>query len=105
MRAEFTASAIDGGARSGTVRVPGGTFRTPCFMPVGTRGAVRHLSSVDLAELGAEVVLGNTYHLMLRPGAEVIRARRGTGRLRRLGGAHPHRLRWLPDLLAEAEGR
>ena len=79
MRAEFTASAIDGGARSGTVRVPGGTFRTPCFMPVGTRGAVRHLSSVDLAELGAEVVLGNTYHLMLRPGAEVIRAHGGLG--------------------------
>jgi queuine tRNA-ribosyltransferase len=79
VRAEFAASAFDGGARSGTVRVPGGTFRTPCFMPVGTRGAVRHLSSVDLAGLGAEVVLGNTYHLMLRPGAEVIRAHGGLG--------------------------
>ena len=73
MRAEFAATALDGGARSGTVHLAGGTFRTPCFMPVGTRGAVRHLSSVDLADLGAEVVLGNTYHLMLRPGAEVVR--------------------------------
>ena len=72
MRAEFTATALDGGARAGIVHLAGGTFRTPCFMPVGTRGAVRHLSSVDLADLGAEVVLGNTYHLMLRPGAEVV---------------------------------
>ncbi len=72
MRAEFTATALDGGARAGIVHLAGGTFRTPCFMPVGTRGAVRHLSSVDLADLGAEVVLGNTYHLMLRPGTEVV---------------------------------
>ena len=73
MRAEFAAMALDGEARTGTVHLAGGTFRTPCFMPVGTRGAVRHLSSVDLADLGAEVVLGNTYHLMLRPGVEVVR--------------------------------
>ena len=77
MKADFDLEYNDGGARSGTVTVAGGTFRTPCFMPVGTRGAVRHLSSVDLAELGAEVVLGNTYHLMLRPGADVVRAHGG----------------------------
>ena len=64
----------------GFVVVAGGRFRTPCFMPVGTRGAVRHLSSVDLADLGAEVVLGNTYHLMLRPGADVVRRLGGLGR-------------------------
>ncbi len=73
MKAEFVVSAVDGGARTGTVKMAGKRFRTPCFMPVGTRGAVRHLSSVDLADLGAEVVLGNTYHLMLRPGAKVVR--------------------------------
>lgn len=77
MKAIFHSSSTDGGARAGIVEVNGRTFRTPCFMPVGTRGAVRHLSSVDLADLGAEVVLGNTYHLMLRPGAEVIRLHGG----------------------------
>ena len=49
-----------------------GSYATPAFMPVGTRGAVKALDSVDLGALGAEVVLANTYHLMLRPGAEVV---------------------------------
>ncbi len=79
MRSEFRLSATDGGARTGTVTTPRGTFTTPCFMPVGTRGAVRHLSSVDLADLGVEVVLANTYHLMLRPGVEVVRRHGGLG--------------------------
>jgi queuine tRNA-ribosyltransferase len=69
--------ARDGAARTGTVTTARGSFRTPCFMPVGTRGAVRTLSAVDLEDLGVEVVLGNTYHLMLKPGAEVIAARGG----------------------------
>lgn len=79
MRSRFELLACDGGARSGTVSTPGGSFLTPCFMPVGTRGAVRHLSSVDLSRLGAEVVLANTYHLMLRPGSDVIRSLGGVG--------------------------
>ena len=79
MRATFTTGAVDGGARTGRVETPGGSFATPCFMPVGTRGAVRHLSSTDLLELGVEVVLGNTYHLMLRPGADVVRDLGGLG--------------------------
>ena len=54
MRSDFLPVATDGGARAGSVTTPGGPFRTPCFMPVGTRGAVRHLSSTDLADLGAE---------------------------------------------------
>lgn len=66
--------ATDGRARVGTVSTPRGTYRTPVFMPVGTRGAVRTLSSADLEALGVEVVLGNTYHLMLRPGVEVVAA-------------------------------
>ena len=72
VRAEFVEEARDGGARAGTVTTARGTFATPCFMPVGTRGAVRHLSSADLHDLGVEVVLANTYHLMLRPGADVV---------------------------------
>jgi queuine tRNA-ribosyltransferase len=72
MAFDFTIDARCGAARTGTVTTTRGTFRTPCFMPVGTRGAVRTLSSADLEELGAEVILGNTYHLMLRPGADVV---------------------------------
>jgi len=70
LRFETTSTA--GLARCGLVTTARGSFRTPCFMPVGTRGTVRALSSADLEDLGAEVVLANTYHLMLRPGAEVV---------------------------------
>jgi len=62
----------DGSARAGSVHTARGTYAIPAFMPVGTRGAVKALDSLDLAALGAEVVLANTYHLMLRPGAEVV---------------------------------
>jgi queuine tRNA-ribosyltransferase len=79
MKATFSLDATDGRARAGRVHTARGSFATPCFMPVGTRGAVRHLSSADLESLGAEVVLGNTYHLMLRPGADTVAA---------LGGLH-----------------
>ncbi|MDQ1444754.1 MAG: queuine tRNA-ribosyltransferase [Acidimicrobiaceae bacterium] len=65
-------SAVDGSARTGTVTVARGAFHTPCFMPVGTRGAVRTLSAQDLDDLGCEVALANTYHLMLRPGAATV---------------------------------
>ena len=68
--------ASEGAARAGLVTTARGTFRTPCFMPVGTRGAVRAVSTADLDDLGVEVLLANTYHLMLRPGADVV-ARRG----------------------------
>jgi queuine tRNA-ribosyltransferase len=68
----YEIDATCGAARLGKVTTARGSFTTPCFMPVGTRGAVRTLSSADLEDLGAEVVLGNTYHLMLRPGAELI---------------------------------
>ncbi|MBV9659989.1 MAG: tRNA guanosine(34) transglycosylase Tgt, partial [Acidimicrobiales bacterium] len=78
-RAAFHLEAADGAARAGLVTTARGTFRTPCFMPVGTRGAVKLLDAADLEQIGPEVVLGNTYHLMLRPGAETIAA---------LGGLH-----------------
>ena len=65
-------TATDGAARTGQVVTPRGAYRVPAFMPVGTRGAVKALDSADLGALGAEVVLANTYHLMLRPGADVV---------------------------------
>lgn len=72
-------AATDGGARAGLARTARGEIRTPCFMPVGTRGAVKHLTADDLRDLGVQVVLANTYHLMLRPGADVVAS---------LGGLH-----------------
>ena len=76
----FEVEAVDGAARSGAARTARGAYRTPCFMPVGTRGAIKHLSAVDYHDLGVQIVLGNTYHLMLRPGAEAIAALGGLGR-------------------------
>jgi queuine tRNA-ribosyltransferase len=76
----FEAIATDGAARTGIARTARGSYRTPCFMPVGTRGAIKYLSAADYESLGAEIVLGNTYHLMLRPGAETVAALGGLGR-------------------------
>ncbi len=77
--AEFRQASADGSARTGSVTLARGTYNTPCFMPVGTRGAVKYLSAIDYEALGAEIVLGNTYHLMLRPGAELIEQMGGLG--------------------------
>ncbi len=76
-RVEITAT--DGAARTGVVHTARGSYSIPTFMPVGTRGAVKALDSADLESLGSEVVLANTYHLMLRPGADTVAA---------LGGLH-----------------
>jgi queuine tRNA-ribosyltransferase len=82
----FTAHATDGTARTATVTTARGSFRTPVFMPVGTRATVRTLSSADLDDLGAEIILGNTYHLMLRPGADVVAELGGIGSFAAWGG-------------------
>ncbi|MGZ4764486.1 MAG: tRNA-guanine transglycosylase, partial [Ilumatobacteraceae bacterium] len=76
----FETVATDGAARSGVAVTARGSYRTPCFMPVGTRGAIKYLSAADYERLGTEIVLGNTYHLMLRPGAETVAALGGLGR-------------------------
>ena len=68
----FHAQATDGTARTGVATTARGSYRTPCFMPVGTRGAIKYLSAADYERLGAHIVLGNTYHLMLRPGADTV---------------------------------
>ena len=80
----FEAVATDGGRAPGVAHTARGSYRTPCFMPVGTRGAIKYLSAADYERLGAEIVLGNTYHLMLRPGAEIVAALGGLGTVRRL---------------------
>ncbi len=92
--ARLATQATDGAARAGTVTTARGTFATPCFMPVGTRGAVRLLDAGDLDRLGPQVVLANTYHLMLRPGAATVAA---------LGGLHRF-TGWDGHLLTDSGG-
>jgi len=72
MKLEIDVKAQRLGARTGKVKTVRGEYSTPIFMPVGTRGAVRTLAAHDYEELGAEIVLGNAYHLMLRPGAQIV---------------------------------
>ena len=81
MKTTFALEHQDGLARAGTVTTARGTFTTPCFMPVGTRGAIKHLSSVDMEDLGAQVILANNYHLMLRPGHETVERLGGLARM------------------------
>ena len=94
MTLRLVVEAADGQARAGRIETPRGGFATPCFMPVGTRGGVRALSAADLEALGAEVFLANTYHLMLRPGAEAVAA---------LGGLHAF-AGWSGHLLTDSGG-
>lgn len=69
---QFELLAEDGAARRGRLQFPRGLVETPAFMPVGTYGTVKSMTPVDLEQVGAQIVLGNTFHLMLRPGAELI---------------------------------
>jgi hypothetical protein len=68
----FSVNATDGAARSGLIRTVRGEIRTPAFMPVGTAGTVKAMLPESVRETGADIVLGNTYHLMLRPSAERV---------------------------------
>ena len=90
----FTVRASDGAARLGEFRTAHGVVQTPAFMPVGTQGAVKALRHVDLEEAGADIILANTYHLLLRPGDELI-ARRG--------GLHRF-IGWTRPLLTDSGG-
>ena len=77
---KFTLHNIDGLARRGTLQLAHGTVETPAFMPVGTYGTVKAMSPLELKEIGAHIVLGNTFHLWLRPGLDVIEAHGGLHR-------------------------
>jgi queuine tRNA-ribosyltransferase len=90
----FRVLATDGAARHGEISMPRGTVRTPAFMPVGTGGTVKAMTMDQVRELGSDIILGNTYHLMLRPGAE---------RVARLGGLH-HFARWPHPILTDSGG-
>ena len=86
MKLTIELEATDGRARAGRIVTPRGVIPTPVFMPVGTRGAVKLLDTMDLDALGPPIVLGNTYHLMLRPGSELIAGQGGLHRFMAWGG-------------------
>ena len=90
----FSLDARDGAARTGVIATPRGTIRTPAFMPVGTAATVKAMMPGQVRDLGADVVLGNTYHLMLRPGPE---------RMARLGGLHRF-MNWPHPILTDSGG-
>ena len=93
-RFAFSIAATDGAARTGTIAMQRGTIRTPAFMPVGTAATVKGLKPADVRATGADILLGNTYHLMLRPGAE---------RMERLGGLHDF-MQWDRPILTDSGG-
>ncbi|MBG50884.1 MAG: tRNA guanosine(34) transglycosylase Tgt [Rhodobiaceae bacterium] len=90
----YELQATDGAARRGVIHTPRGDIQTPAFMPVGTAGTVKALYTDQVKETGADIVLGNTYHLMLRPGAEEVAA---------LGGLHAF-MRWSGPILTDSGG-
>ena len=94
-RFSFTISATDGAARTGVIAMQRGEIRTPAFMPVGTAATVKAMRPEEVRASGADIILGNTYHLMLRPGAERVAKLGGLHRVHGLGAADPHRQRRL----------
>ncbi len=91
---EFQIKAIDNGARAGLFRTPHGPIETPVFMPVGTQATVKSLTPAQLEDIGVQVLLSNTYHLYLRPGADVVQS---------LGGLH-HFMNWEKPILTDSGG-
>jgi queuine tRNA-ribosyltransferase len=94
MTAEFTLLASAGAARRGRLQLAHGAVETPAFMPVGTYGTVKAMTPEELTGLGADIVLGNTFHLMLRPGREIVRAH---------GGLHGF-MHWQRPILTDSGG-
>lgn len=90
----LTIEATDGAARAGLLATPRGVVRTPCFMPVGTKGTVKAMAPEGLRAVGAQIILANTYHLALRPGSDVVR---------RLGGLHQF-MQWDGPILTDSGG-
>ncbi|MCG8325934.1 MAG: tRNA guanosine(34) transglycosylase Tgt [Thiotrichales bacterium] len=91
---KFEITARDGEARCGRMQFDRGTVQTPAFMPVGTYGTVKAMTPEDLVNSGSEIILGNTFHLMLRPGAELIE---------KLGGLHEF-MQWPGPILTDSGG-
>ncbi|MEE4364398.1 MAG: tRNA-guanine transglycosylase, partial [Desulfotignum sp.] len=94
MKFSLIKESTENRARLGTIDTPRGRIQTPIFMPVGTVGSVKALTADDLDHCGAQIILGNTYHLYLRPGCEVIS---------HMGGLHAF-IRWDRPMLTDSGG-
>ena len=90
----FSLKAKSGQARRGELKTKNGVIQTPAFMPVGTAATVKAMHLEDVAKSGAEIILGNTYHLMLRPGEDVIE---------KMGGLHKF-MNWKGPILTDSGG-
>lgn len=90
----FTLEKTDGEARAGVVKTAHGEVQTPVFMPVGTQASVKGVSPDELTEMRAQILLGNTYHLVVRPGLEVME---------QMGGLHKF-MRWNGPILTDSGG-
>ena len=91
---QFDLFATDGAARRGRLTFARGTVQTPAFMPVGTYGSVKAMTPRDITEVGAEIILGNTFHLFLRPGLEIVG---------KFGGLHKF-IGWDKPILTDSGG-
>lgn len=91
---EWTLDAADGSARAGTFTTPHGALSTPVFAPVGTQATVKSLTPAQVEDLGAQMVLANTYHLFLRPGDELVAE---------MGGLHSF-MHWNKPILTDSGG-
>ncbi|CAM5453868.1 Queuine tRNA-ribosyltransferase catalytic subunit 1 [Rhodanobacter lindaniclasticus] len=91
---QFNVQATDGAARRGRLSFARGTIETPAFMPVGTYGSVKAMTPRDVVDTGAEIILGNTFHLFLRPGLEIVE---------RFGGLHKF-IGWDKPILTDSGG-
>ncbi|MCL4137772.1 UNVERIFIED_CONTAM: hypothetical protein GTU68_050229 [Idotea baltica] len=91
---DFDLLAKDGAARRGRLSFPRGSIETPAFMPVGTYGSVKALTPEEVVDTGADIILGNTFHLMLRPGTEIIKQH---------GDLHDF-MRWQGPILTDSGG-
>jgi len=90
----FLLQGCDGSARIGLINTAHGQIKTPAFMPVGTAATVKAIKNVDIVNSGADIILGNTYHLMLRPGADLIE---------KAGGLHKF-MSWSKPILTDSGG-
>ena len=91
---KFSLKAKEGSARVGVIETSRGSIQTPVFMPVATQGSVKALDNYDLEKIGAEIILGNVYHLNLRPGSDLIQ---------RIGGLHKF-MNWDRPILTDSGG-
>ena len=104
---KFDLVAMDGMARAGVFHTPHGDLQTPVFAPVGTQATVKAMTPPQLEEVGASLVLSNTYHLYLRPGADLVAEMGGLHRFHAVAAPHADRFGRVPGLFAggHAQGR